>query len=63
VIPSDLTRPRICRKEFVIFVGFVKKLRSGMFSMRAPRENTMGKNSGRGGAVPCNKSLTICRGV
>ena len=23
----------------------------------------MGRNSGRGGAIPCNSRLTICRGM
>src|ERR1700733_8325056 len=62
-MPSERRCVRIWRREFVIFVALQKKARRERFSTLAPSENTMGRNSERGGGVPCSSPLSIWRGV
>src|ERR1700733_3883954 len=62
-MPSLRRWVRIWRRALEILVGLVRKLRSETFSMRAPREKTMGRNKGRAGAIDCRSPRTAWRGL
>src|ERR1700691_2341077 len=62
-MPSERRCVRIWPREFAIFVALDRKAGRARFSTLAPSENTIGRNSGRGGGAPCSSPLSIWRGL